>query len=286
MEKVWFKLRQTDYPPPEIKSMGTGSETAPLCLGHFVPNLRRLDFPINRHDIEPFPRSMPVYSTNALTFSWKDGRAVEYGGVLGGGAPVLAAAGVPVTAKADVKAIFKDSVSNCEKYERLDTYLIQVTKAYIADCLERDTVAKYVEDSSTLGAWSAFVITGLKIARAGSRSTSSSHGIEYGFGVEAELPAIASIRAEPNVARSKDMTTAAEKQSDFVWAIRLAKVRKGILMKDWSVGPYTNKATFNDREDEVDVEQIVSAEGVTPTRVLEDAVHDEAFVILPEQDQS
>ncbi|KXH43874.1 hypothetical protein CSAL01_01790 [Colletotrichum salicis] len=139
MEKGWFKLRQTDYPPPEIESM--------------------------------------------------DGRAVEYGGVLGGGAPVLAAAGALVTAKADVKAIFKDSVSNCEKYERLDTYLIQVSKAYIADCLERDTVAK-------------------------------------------ELPAIASVRAEPSVARSKDMTTAAEKQSDFVWAIRLAKVHKGILMKN------------------------------------------------------
>ncbi|KAK1690175.1 hypothetical protein BDP55DRAFT_690903 [Colletotrichum godetiae] len=255
MEKVWFKLRQTFYAPPEIESMGTGKETAPLCL-----------------DIEPFPQNMPVYSTNALTFSWEHGRAVEYGGVLGVGAPVLAAAGVQVTAKADVKTIFRASVSNCEKYERLDTYLVQVTKAYIADCLERDTVAKYVEDSSSLGAWSAFVITGLKIAWAGSRSTSSSHGIGYGFGVKAGLPTVASVRAEPS--------------SDFVWSIRLAKVHKGILMKDWSVGPYTKKETFNNREDEIDVERIVSAEGLTPTGILEDEVNDEAFVALPEQNQS
>ncbi|EFQ30410.1 hypothetical protein CGRA01v4_09953 [Colletotrichum graminicola] len=104
--------------------MGTGTETGPLDLGHFVPDLRRLDFPINRGEIEPFLRSMPMFPTASISFRWGDTQASEYGGVLGGGAPVLAAAGEPVTAKADVSAIFRSSVFNYEAYERLDTYVV------------------------------------------------------------------------------------------------------------------------------------------------------------------
>ncbi len=50
MEKVWFKLRQTDYPPgPEETILaGSGDDTsAPICLGHFVSDLKHIDFPIN-----------------------------------------------------------------------------------------------------------------------------------------------------------------------------------------------------------------------------------------------
>ncbi|KAK1547185.1 hypothetical protein CPAR01_01152 [Colletotrichum paranaense] len=320
MEKAWFKLRQTDYPPQKSEAMGTEKETAPLCLGHFVQDLNRLDFPINRDDIEPFPPSMPIYYTNSLNFSWKEDRAVAYGVELGGSASVLATTGVPITAKADVETIFRDSVSNYEQYKRLDTYIIQVTTAYIEKCLKRATITKYVEDNSPFGRWSVYVITGLKIARAGSTSASSSHETK-------DLPLIASVQAEPNVTRSKDTTMAAEKQSDFIWAIRIAKVHKGMLVKDWSVETYTKKATlgihkdvrmkyysvgptspkatsigpftneamlirpstnlvrFIGRKSEMHVEHVVSAEGVTPTRVLEDDLHDETFVILPEQGQ-
>lgn len=183
MDKVWFKLRQPDYPPPTPESMGTATETGPLCLGHFVPDLSKIDFPINRNQIEPFPRSMPVYTTTAYSFKWEDSQASEDGGVLGGGAPVLAV--VPVTAKADIKAIFRASVSTYEAYERLDTYLVQVNRSYVADCLENDSIAQYKKDSVILGKWSMFIITGLKVARAGSRSKSSSRKVEYGFGLEA-----------------------------------------------------------------------------------------------------
>ena len=54
MEKVWFKLRQTDYLPEEVNTMGSGKETAPLCLGHFIPDLKNIDFVLNRGEIEQF----------------------------------------------------------------------------------------------------------------------------------------------------------------------------------------------------------------------------------------
>lgn len=63
MEKVWFKLRQTDhYPAPEdIILLGNGDDSqATICLGHFISDLKRLDFPLNRDSILPFHRRMTV----------------------------------------------------------------------------------------------------------------------------------------------------------------------------------------------------------------------------------
>ncbi|KAI8273796.1 Aminotransferase FUM8 [Colletotrichum sp. SAR 10_98] len=280
MDKVWFKLRQTDYPPPTPESMGTAKETGPLCLGHFIPDLRRIDFPINRDEIEPFPASMRVFSTSAVKFQWEDTRTSEHGGALSGGAPVLAALGAPVTAKADISAAFKASVSNCEAYDRLDTYIVQVNPLYVDDCLEGNKISQYTKHNATLGTWSMFIITGMKIARIGSRSLSSSRKVEQGFGVGADLAGIASADIGTNNSRECETTIKAAEQSDFVWAVRLAKVHKGFLRTDWSIGPYTKKATFEDTDGKIDVESIVSAEGEKMFYVFEDDQLDEAFVIL------
>ncbi|GJC96375.1 hypothetical protein ColKHC_05201 [Colletotrichum higginsianum] len=280
MDKVWFKLRQTDYPPPTPESMGTRIETGPLCLGHIVPDLRHLDFPINRNEIEPFSRNMLVYTTSAHSFRWHDTLDKERSSTLGGGAPVLAAVGLPVTATADVKAVFKASVANNEEYERLDTYLVQVTRAYIADCLEGNKVAEHVKKSSSLGTWSMFIITGLKIARVGSRSTSSSKGIDHGVGFEADIPAIVSAQVELGVSLNKEKGMESEKHSDFVWAIRLAKIRKGLLMDDWSLEPYTKKATFSADESQVNVELALENAGESNFRIFKDEDLKETFVIL------
>ncbi|KAK2757467.1 hypothetical protein CKAH01_05724 [Colletotrichum kahawae] len=104
--------------------MGMAMETGLVCLGYFVSDLSKIDFPINRGGIEPFLRSMLVYSTTSHLFKWEDLQGSECGGALGGGAPVLGAAGMPITAKADIKAVFKATVSSSEMYERLDTYLV------------------------------------------------------------------------------------------------------------------------------------------------------------------
>jgi hypothetical protein len=70
--------------------------------------------------------------------------------------------------------------------------------------------------------------------------------------------------------------------SDFVWAVRLAKVHKGLLMRDWSLGPYTQLATFGADEEEVDVAGTVAAEGLDKFLVVEDEKLGEAFVVEKE----
>jgi hypothetical protein len=67
--------------------------------------------------------------------------------------------------------------------------------------------------------------------------------------------------------------------NDFVWAVRLAKIHKGVLRKDWSVSTYTKRATFGTGEDAVDVAAVLSNEGFANFTVVEDGALDQAFVI-------
>jgi hypothetical protein len=72
--------------------------------------------------------------------------------------------------------------------------------------------------------------------------------------------------------------------SDFVWAVRLAKVSKGLLMTDWSLEPYTKGATFGAGEDEVDVARTVAGEGLNKFQVIEDEELGEAIVLGEEEE--
>lgn len=160
MDKVWFKLKQTHYPPPtDFEGMVNGRETGPICLGHYIEDLKRIDFVLNRNDILAFDDNMPVYKTTAVNFIWDDSSSTETGGKLGAGAD----AAIPgVTLKANVKALFKNDIENYGEYERLDTHIVQITKSYVGDCLAViDELTKYEKKPM----WSLFVITGLMVAR-------------------------------------------------------------------------------------------------------------------------
>lgn len=181
MDKVWFKLRQTDYPPPPeaaIKRGCTGVE-APICLGHIIEDLKSLDFAMNPDTIEPFPPNMRVFSTPMIDFRWNDARSQDKSVDVGASAPVATAAGV--TLGADIKLAFSKSVGSHEEYERLDKYIVQPTQSYITDCLDEEPFASYTKGRIT---WSIFMVTGLFVARKGTSSTSDSSGATIGMGVE------------------------------------------------------------------------------------------------------
>jgi hypothetical protein len=179
MEKVWFKLRQTHYPPPpEAAVLGgcTGKE-APICLGHIISDLKSFDDPMNPQGIEPLPPNMPVFSTTMINFQWDDVKSHENGMNTGASVPVATAAGV--TAGGDIKLEFSKSVGSHEGYERLDTYIMQPTQSYISESLEEQPL------SHDFGReWTVFMITGLCVARQGASSASDSSGATIGMGVD------------------------------------------------------------------------------------------------------
>ncbi|KAH7487302.1 hypothetical protein FOMA001_g4063 [Fusarium oxysporum f. sp. matthiolae] len=278
MEKVWFKLRQADYPPPPEDAIlrGDGDDsTAPLCLGHFISNLKTLDFPLNHGSILPFPPRMRVFCNTTLNFTWDDTRLRSPGTNLAAGAPILAATGV--TAKASLQFAFMKTVESHEAYDRLDTYIVQPTKGYIEDCLEQDQLNAYVKGKVS---WSMFMITGIKVARAGKREAQEETNVAADIGPELDLPLVATMRATATNKRIASQRVSGEHPEDFIWAIRLAKIHKGLLMKDWSVDPYTKRATFAGGDDsELNVESVLRDEGLGGFTIVEDDKLDEVVIL-------
>jgi hypothetical protein len=164
-EKCWFKLRQTHYPPPPIAKILAGCEgvesQGPICLGHIIEDLGRLDFVLNPLTIQPFTPGMKVEATRMVDFKWDETESKS----AGGGGNVKGPAAVPgLTAGASTRAVFRQSVQGHEAYYRLDKYIVQPTQDYVTRCLAQEPLAAHVAKSRS---WTLYMITGLWVARKG-----------------------------------------------------------------------------------------------------------------------
>lgn len=177
MEKVWFKLRQTHYPPgpEEIILAGDGDDSqAPLCLGHCITDPKHLDCPINSSAVVAFPQRMNVFSSHVIDFKWERKRGFATSLALATSAPIAASLGLQ-TVKASINVAFRRSVSQYEEYQRLDTYIVQPNQRYVQQCLESEELKKYIGNKKH---WSFFMITGLRVARVGKRSDTTIKNVE------------------------------------------------------------------------------------------------------------
>lgn len=85
--------------------------------------------------------------------------------------------------------------------------------------------------------------------------------------------------ATTNHKRSTSKSASGNYTRDFIWAIRLAKVHKGLLVRDWSVAAYTRRATFGDKEGDADVESTLQGERIDGFQIIDDNDLDEAIVL-------
>ncbi|GKU07319.1 hypothetical protein FLAG1_10222 [Fusarium langsethiae] len=215
-----------------------------------------------------------VHRNSVLKFSWDDGTQNAPGIHLAAGAPVLAAAGI--TAKANLQTAFMRNVENHESYDQLDTYTVQRTKSYVEDCLAQDELKTYVKGKPF---WSMFMITGIKVARAGTRETREERGTIVDVGPDLEVPGVAGLTATTTINCATSQSSSGNYTRDFIWAIRVAKVHQGLLMRDWSVAAYTKQATFRDEEEDADVESALQGEGLEKFQIVDDDDLDEAIVL-------
>ncbi|KAK6363378.1 hypothetical protein TWF730_000810 [Orbilia blumenaviensis] len=288
MDNCWFVLKQTHYTAPDVDSMRKGKPTGPISLGHIIPDLKHLDQVVNAETIEPFTRGMQIWPTRLLDFKW--GNTTERENAVLGHAGVPIAAAVGLTVGADASFAFRQSVKNYWEFRHLDRYIVQPTSAYVNDCLESEEVAKYVETIKTLGFWSIYMITGIIVARGGGRNTvTESHGREVSSGVNVSFLEAVGAGPEVVVSNSKKLEVEATHATDFVWAIRLAKISKNGLQRDWSIKTVFDRvsfggqrALFSDKQDEIDVEAVVAAEGSRSDKfqVVEDGSLESAFVLF------
>ncbi|KAI0459793.1 hypothetical protein F5B21DRAFT_454220 [Xylaria acuta] len=274
--KCWFVLRQTHYPPPVFPETGVGQAKGPLCLGHVIPDLKHLDNVINTKGVNEFPADMPAYPSTAWDLKWESTTSTGSGFDTSLGAPVPAAIGLEL--KVDAGVAFEKSIENADQFEKLETFIIQPTDEYIEDTVEGDQVAKYIAKHTTLGiAKSIFMITGIIIARGAKTSRKESQKQDVHGGPGVEISGIAEVSVEITSKLEASTSMSAQKMSDFVWAIRLAKVSKGLLDAEWSHSTYSKGASFGvgDRDIGSEVVEALVTEGIGGAEKLEKPVIEE-----------
>jgi hypothetical protein len=284
MDKCWFVLRQTHYPPPTEPESPDERYKGPICLGHIIPDLKSLDQVINTEGPEPYPNIMPVYLTQQWDLTWSED--AHRNRDVSAKAEVPAAG--PVDVKADAGIAFKRSVKNYLEFASLDTAIIQPTASYVKRSLETDLVAQHLESRKVMGmsSWSLFMISGLVIAKGakkGNRSDTHEAGGHGNAGVG--VPGVAEAGAKVDISSGGGTTASFQKASDFVWAIRLMKISKGVFNPAWKMSTFVQGATFSlgeaEKEGEADVAEVLSSEGLDPeheTQIFRDNEGD-AFVV-------
>jgi hypothetical protein len=88
--------------------------------------------------------------------------------------------------------------------------------------------------------------------------------------------------ATTNITHKKTQNIASSGASDFVFAVRLAKINKGLLQTDWSIETFANKATFKAGGEKIDVAAVVKTEGLDVLQVIEDEDLDCAIIVAQE----
>lgn len=175
MDKCWFVLRQTHYPPPTTEYLEDGREYQPgtnsLCLGDIITDLRRLDHRINQSGPEPYPLDMLVQRTTSGRLQWitRDDGTHELGGSFE--SPTLAAL-TGVTLGSDIELALKRSVSRYYDIESLETMIIQPRGTYLDRSLSHNDIRDWIKEKLLLniGAWEAFMVSGMIVAQ-GKKST-------------------------------------------------------------------------------------------------------------------
>jgi hypothetical protein len=67
------------------------------------------------------------------------------------------------------------------------------------------------------------------------------------------VPLLAKAGIKETWTKEKSASLSAKKMSDFIWAIRLAKISKGLINRQWLHEPLSKGATFSLDEQQLDI---------------------------------
>jgi hypothetical protein len=170
MDKCWFVLKQSHYPPPDLPETGIGIANGAICLGHVIPDSTNLDGVINRsEDGIKFTPAVQVYHTESWGLDWNRQKGRQGGGSAKASAPIGST--VPLTAEHQTKVAFERTEKDHKEFDLLDRYIIQVNRKFIDGLLEDEDVAAHIERTEGVkvlgfgGQWSVCIITGITVAR-------------------------------------------------------------------------------------------------------------------------
>ncbi|EHK41815.1 hypothetical protein TRIATDRAFT_302204 [Trichoderma atroviride IMI 206040] len=274
MNNCWFVLRQSSYTPPKYTTpsrAGGVTVEGDLRLGDVVPSPNNIYPVVTQGKLPRFPIEMRITSTQDCEFHWAIESEREDGGIIGGGAPVAAPIGAALNA--EFSAEFKGTMKRWAKFKTLDTEKVQPSRAYIDRVLALPDVKEYIEHHKlpVLNQWTVYVVTGLMIARAGGTigSCESSLGA-VGGGLAVDIPGILNTNTHGSHQRGTKKDMSNEIQGDRIWAVRFAKVHKGMLRRRWMQTEETVGAALGKGDEEgEEIGQVLEHEGIKDAGIVE-----------------
>jgi hypothetical protein len=188
--------------------------------------------------------------------------------------------------KLDVGVAFQRTVENFWEFESLDTFIIQPTSEYVEDSVEDEEVSTYLQKRGLFRSSSLFMITGIIVARGAKTKASEVRKRDVHGGLGVESPAIAEAGIDMSVSSEMRVSSAAQKTTDFVWALRLAKISMGLIDREWSHKTFSKGATFGLDDDAELGKQIIEAlesEGLRGLERVDVKPDDDVFVLNSEE---
>jgi hypothetical protein len=97
-----------------------------------------------------------------------------------------------------------------------------------------------------------------------------------------DLPAIAQAGFDASVSNETEVSSSAQETTDFVWAVRLARISKGLIDRMWSHETFFKGATFSLDDEVEEGQQIFDAlksEGFEGFKKVDITSKDDVFIV-------
>lgn len=85
----------------------------------------------------------------------------------------------------------------------------------------------------------------------------------------------------PSVKAEQSNSSESEELSDFVWAVRLARIERGVLDSSWSQETYSKGATFEAGAPRINIPNLLAEDGLTEFQIVGGRDAGSAAYILP-----
>jgi hypothetical protein len=272
--KTYFLCPTSDFihPPPR----------GPICLGSIIRSTSTPQYPLNRGStvaiVDAFP---PVVETD-----WKKTMSKEKGLGLGIYAQFLqlASGGLPLGPEMDVEHSSK--TANTFAFDTVTTLGFEPTQEYVEQAVQAPAVQAWLsEPRQKFGLVSElFLITGLKLVKGAkiAYSTSQTTAIKGNLGIDVTALGTA-FGPKGNWTRTNDDAMESNRESEFVFAFRVKRLRFGrrLKLEEYSKGAFMAVGGKKDDEEVVMVEDVNGADIKTAKAVLDVTENSNVYCVPP-----
>ena len=251
--KTYFLCPTSDFilPPPE----------GPLQLGSIVHSTSAPQYPLNKASVVDVPNAIPPI----VEKDWRKTVSAEDGLGLGVYAHFsrLATGGVPIGPEGNLERTKK--TANTFAFDTVTTIAFEPTREYVEEAVKAPAVQAWLKEPRHKFARGRelFVVTGMKIVKGARMKYSSSQNTKVRANVGIDVPTLGvTLGPKGSWTSTNDDTTESTRESEFVFAFRVKRLRFGrrLKLEEYNKGAFMSIGGKEDDEECIVVEDVDGAE--------------------------